>query len=83
MSQDKDGETVEAQETLLTHGEHNDLKNVKIQESQDQTGANNLMDMIIKKVQSNEGTIRQTKTKPVFQIPKETKQRALLMQVLR
>lgn len=74
MSQDKDDETVAAQESLL--------KNVKIQESQEQTGANDLMDIIIKKVQSNDATIRhQRQTKTVFEISKKMKQRALIMQV--
>lgn len=83
MSQDKYDETVAAQESLLNGGNENGLNNVKIQESQEQTGANSSMDIEIKKAQSKEtiGHQGDMEAKTVFEIPKKTKQRALIMQV--
>lgn len=80
MSQDKYDETVAAQESLLNGGNENGLNNVKIQE---QTGANSSMDIEIKKAQSKEtiGHQGDMEAKTVFEIPKKTKQRALIMQV--
>lgn len=81
MSQiEKDNETTE--QSPLSGSKETGLKNIQLQASQKTTEANELMDMIIQKVQSNEAIIKApNKAMPLFDVPKKIKQRALIMQV--
>lgn len=84
---EKDNESEVAQQTSLLDAEtENGLKNVTIQPSTGKsTEASELMTMIIKKVQSSNNdansNFKQQRKKPTFEIPKQIKQKALVMQV--